>query len=268
MNKTRKLLLLSSSCLVAFICLGNAYGQNESPEQLYSECVGVAGNSLCDFLFKKNDTVNPTNLTGISASNYTNLINSTSGSWNSSSPLNTSALNSTYSIYKDNDLGFSIQYPSDWTIGNPNAQFSSVVGFTAPDGITEVDVRVFPKGDYKSIKEFGDKEFKNSDDQTLLGYYRNSTTMLDGKPAFRAIYLTTYNPSLFENAFGYKSSTSKGTFIGTMVPEKKSIYALAYFASPPNFDNNRAIFEKMVDSFKIHGKGPVIQEDNSSSSVP
>jgi hypothetical protein len=76
------------------------------------------------------------------------------------------------------------------------------------------------------------------------------------------------NPTLFENALGYKSSISKAMFIGTMVPEKKSIYALAYFANPPDFDNNHAIFERMIDSFKIHGKGPVIQEDNSSSSVP
>jgi hypothetical protein len=92
--------------------------------------------------------------------------------------------------------------------------------------------------------------------------------MLDGKPAFRAVYLYTYNPTLFENAFGYKSSISKAMFIGTMVPEKKSVYALVYLANPPDFDNNRAIFEKMIDSFQINGKGPIIQEDNSSSSVP
>jgi hypothetical protein len=92
--------------------------------------------------------------------------------------------------------------------------------------------------------------------------------MLDGKLAFRAVYLYTYNPNLFENALGYKSSISKAIFIGTMVPEKKSIYALVYLADPSVFDNNRDIFEKMIDSFKIHGKGPVIQEDNSSSSVP
>jgi hypothetical protein len=255
MNKT-KLFLLSSSCLALFICLNNGYAQNgNSPEELYAECVRVAGKSFCDFLFRK-DSVNPTNMTAISPSNYTQTTNSTNLS------------NSTYLTYKDNDLGFRIQYPSDWTIENRNAQFSSVIGFIAPDGISEVDVRVFPKGDYKSIKEVGDEEFKNSDVYTLLGYYRNSTTMLDGKPAFRAVYLYTYKPTLFENEFGYKSSISKGTFIGTLVPEKKSIYALAYLADPPDFDNNRPIFEKMIDSFKIYGKGPVIQEDNSSSTVP
>jgi PsbP-like protein len=118
--------------------------------------------------------------------------NSTSAmTWNTSSPPISKPSNSSYLTYNDKDIGFSIQYPSDWTIENRNAQFSSVIGFIAPDGISEVDVRVFPKEDYKSIKEFGDKEFKNSDDYTLLGYYRNSTTMLDGKPAFRAIYLAT-----------------------------------------------------------------------------
>jgi plastocyanin len=401
MNKTRILLLLSSSCLVALISLGSAYGQNENPKELYNECVGVANKSLCDFLFKrdgpnstnnhtdvvrsnyterpltipegaavqgnphfdpntitinKGDKITVTNkdtlphtvtsgmgpndpnsanqfdtsvieaegtaniyttntnlgeypfhctihpyMTGKlvvtagaapivpttttpSQFNYTNRTNSTSAiTLNISnvttptriptinattSPSVSNPLNSSYLTYKDNDLGFSIPYPSDWTIDNRNSQFSSVVGFSSPDGTGHVDVRVFPKEDFKSIKEYGDKEFKNSRDITLLGYYRNSTTMLDGKPAFRAVYLTTYNPSLFENAFGYKSSISKGTLIGTMVPEKKSIYAVAYFADPPKFDTYRPVVEKMIDSFKIYGKGPVIQEDNSSSSNP
>jgi hypothetical protein len=161
-----------------------------------------------------------------------------------------------------------MQYPSDWTIDKTDSQYYTVVAFDSPENDASVKIRILPKGDYKSIKEYGDKNFKESEDQTLLGYYRNSSTLLSGKPAFKAIYLTTYNPSVFENAFGYKSSTSKAMFTATMVPEKKSIYAVAYFTNPTDFDSYTPIVEKMIDSFQIYAKGPIIQEDNSSSSVP
>jgi len=49
---------------------------------------------------------------------------------------------------------------------------------------------------------------------------------------------------------------------------KDSIFAIAYFASGADFDKYRPVVEKMIDSFKISAKGPVIQEDNSSSSEP
>ena len=53
-----------------------------------------------------------------------------------------------------------------------------------------------------------------------------------------------------------------------MVPEAESIYAIAYLADPPVFDKYLPVAEKMIDSFKISAKGPIIQEDNNSSSVP
>jgi len=184
------------------------------------------------------------------------------GAWNSTSSYNVSTA---YLNYNDKDLGFSIPYPSDWTVDSKNSEHNTVVGFNSPDDNASIDVRVFPKGDYKSTKDAGDKMFKNSDDQTLLAYYRNSTTLLSGKPAFRAIYLTTSNPGLFGYVLGSTSTTSKAMMIGTLVPEKKSLYTLAYFANGENFDNYRPVIEKMIDSFKISGKGPIIQEDNSSS---
>jgi len=244
-----KLLILPLSYLVVLISLNSAYGQSESPKALYDECIGVAGKSLCDFLFKKNGT-NTVNVTNIAESNYTDVPDFS---------------NLTYSTYEDKDLGFSIQHPSDWTVDDKQTEHNTVIGFKSPNNDASVDIRIFPKADYKSIKDFGDREFKQDKDITLLYYYRNSSTLLAGKPAFKAIYLTTYNPSMFENAFGYKSSTSKAMMTGTMVPDKKSVYTIAYFAGSSNFDTYRPVIEKMIDSFKISGKGPVIQEDNSSS---
>jgi len=166
--------------------------------------------------------------------------------------------------YSDDDVGFKVSYPSDWTLGN-ETQHNTVASFDSPNGDASVDIRVFPQSTYKSLKDFGNS-FKRGDASsgadTLIAYYRNSTTLLDGKPAFKAIYLTTYNPSIFEGAFGYQSSTSKAMFIATLVPEKKTYFAFAYFADPSSFDNYLPIVEQMAKTFQIGNKSPVIQEEN------
>ena len=158
--------------------------------------------------------------------------------------------------YKDDEIDFNINYPSDWTLGDEDTRYNTIASFDSPDGEASVSIRVFPQSSYKSLKEFGNG-FKNADADsgadTLIAYYRNSTTLLDGKPAFKAIYLTTYNASLFESAFGNKSSTSKAMFIATLVPEKKSYFAIACFAHPADFDSHRPVFEMMADSLRIYG---------------
>ena len=164
-------------------------------------------------------------------------------------------------VYEDKDVGFTINYPSNWTLGDKNTEYNTVASFNSPNDYAHVDIRVFPQSTYNSLKEFGNS-FKKGDDTTLIAYYRNSTTLLDGKPAFKAIYLTTYNPSIFEAPFGYKSSTSKAMFIATLVPEKKSYYALAYFNSPSSFNDYIPLVEEMVKSFHIGTKGPTIQEED------
>jgi hypothetical protein len=176
-------------------------------------------------------------------------------------PVEPEADNATYLPYEDSDLGFTIDYPSDWKIDRENTASYTVASFDSPNETTSVNVRVFPSSDYESIKEYGDKTFKESKDDTLLAYYRNSTTLLSGKLAIKAIYLTTSS-----GLFG--STTSKAMMFATLVPEKNSIYAIVYFSKPQNFNNSRPVVEKMIDSFKISGKGPIIQEDNNSSTSP
>jgi plastocyanin len=181
------------------------------------------------------------------------------------------ALNSTftknvstaYLNYNDKEIGFTIPYPSDWTIhkGNTNYKdYNNVAGFDSPGEEASVYVKVLPSSGYSSIKDYGDKTFKESQEQTLLQYYRNSTTLLGGKPAVKAIYLI---PAVMG-----ESPTLKAMMVATLVPEEKSIYEIAYFSNPQRFNDFRPVIEKMIDSFQMYGKGPVIQEDNSSSSNP
>ena len=170
--------------------------------------------------------------------------------------------NTALSTYSDDDIGFSLSYPSDWTKDTSNAQHYAVITFKSPENNASVDIRILPQGDYKTIKEYGDKTFKQSNDNTLLQYYRNSSTLLGGKLALKAIYLTTYNPNVFEKAMGYQSSTSKAMMVATMVPEKKSIFALVYFSNGSDFNKYLPTVEEMVKSFKIASKAPIIQEED------
>jgi len=164
-------------------------------------------------------------------------------------------------MYEDKDVGFTIRHPSDWTVSEEDAQLGTVASFDAPNG-AYVSIRVSPQGNFKSIKDYGNSFKKSDDEHTLLAYYRNSTTLIDGKPAFKAIYLTTYDPSIYEKSLGYSSTTLKAMIVTTLVPEKKSIFAFIYFADPKDFDINRPVAEDMVKTFQIGNKGPVIQEED------
>ena len=164
--------------------------------------------------------------------------------------------------YEDKDIGFKIQYPSDWELDTSSSEYHTVVSFQPKDVNVEVDVRIIPQGEHKSIKEYGDKEIKESNDTTLLSYYRNSTTTFGGQPAVKAIYLTTYTPNIFESAMGYTSYTSKALTTATLVEPKKSFFALLYFAHPNLFSHYLPTIEHMVKSFQIDQSDPIIQEED------
>ena len=209
---------------------------------LENETTGI-GERLGNLIDGNNNTASITNLSKSIAPNKTN-----------------------YSTYKDKDIGFKINYPSNWEINTENSEYSTVASFKLLDVGIKVDVRIFSQGEYKSIKEYGDKTFKESDDYTLLAYYRNSTTTLGGQPALKAIYLTTYTPSIFESAMGYRSSTSKALMTATLVEPKESIFAIVYFASPNLFSDYLPTIEQMIKSFQIQQSRPIIQEEDFSAS--
>ena len=212
---------------VVFLTLQNA--NSLSPyEELYNNCLSISPRALCDVIFGKNSVSNVSNSTSLS---------------------NFSAL-----TYNDKDLGFTVLYPLGWKIAKVASELNTVVRFVSPHNDANVDVRIFPKGDYNSIDDYVES-FKDTDNEfKLLDYYRNSSTTLSGRPAVGAIYLTSYNVNATENLYGYKPFTSKEIIVATMVPERQSIYGLAYFTDSTNFDNYLPVFEKMVDSFLIHGK--------------
>jgi hypothetical protein len=166
--------------------------------------------------------------------------------------------------YEDKDIGFKIQYHSDWELDTSSTAEYTVASFK-PKGVNiVVDVRILPQGEYKSLKEYGDKEFKetNATDITLLSYYRNSTTTLGGQPAFKTIYLSTYTPSIYESIQGYTSYTSKALLTASLVEPKKSFFIIVYFAPPNIFSNYLPTIEHMIKSFQIDQLVPIIHEED------
>jgi hypothetical protein len=192
-------------------------------EDFYNKCLIVSPGALCDYIFGKS----PLNIS------------------NSSSLSSFSAL-----TYSDKDLGFSMLYPLGWTIGHAPS-FNPVVRFVSPQNNANVEVRIFPKGDYDSIDEYGQTLRDNHNEFKLLNYYRNSSTTLSERPALKAIYLTGNNASI-ENTNPNDPVTSKEMTIATMVPEKDSIYSITYSTKPPRFNNYIPIVERMMDSFRIY----------------
>jgi hypothetical protein len=177
------------------------------------------------------------------------IFDNTSNGSNSRYLTNFSAL-----TYNDKNFEFTIQYPLGWDKDEGNREFNSVVRFVPPQNDADVDIRIFPKGDYNSIDEYGDTFKDSTRDYKMLSYYRNSSTTLSDRPALRATYLTTYNASVTGIAYDNKSSPLKEMTVSTMVPERESIYSISYFAKPNAFDNYLPVVEKMINSFKIYGK--------------
>jgi hypothetical protein len=182
------------------------------------------------------------------------MINSTSNETSSTLP-NLSKIttlgNISFSNYEDKDRIFKMQYPSEWELDNGNSKEHTALSFKAKNLDIHVSVTITPNSEYK-LKKYENKEFKENNNYTLLGYYRNSTTTLGGHPALKAIYLTQYTPNIIENKFGNTSSTLKGLITATFIEPKNSFYAIVYFASPQLFSYYLPIIEQMIKSFQFY----------------
>lgn len=218
------ILILTTITIVSSM---SQFGNSSSAfEELYDNCLSFSPSYLCDFFFGKTSTSNMSNSTFLS---------------------NFSAL-----TYNDKDHGFIIQYPLGWTTDQGDKEFSTVLRFVSAQNDAGADIRIFPKGGYQTIYDYGDTFDEYTNEYKLLNYYRNSSTTLSDRPAIKAIYLTNENASIVGNTYGNKSFTLKEMMVATMVPERESIYAIAYFSNSANFDNYVPVIEKMIYSFKIY----------------
>lgn len=167
-----------------------------------------------------------------------------------------------YLSYQDSDIGFTIDYPSDWEVSDSGLTNYAVVVFAPPgsDWSAQVNVKVYARENGESLKTFGDGR-KNDDNLRLSAYYRNSTTLLGGEPAIRVTGTLISTPNYFESLSGEESTTKKILSMVTLLKEKKSFLEVIYYADKSNYDDYLPYVEHMLQSFQLQKTKPIIQED-------
>jgi hypothetical protein len=180
----------------------------------------------------------------------------------SNSTSTSGANNVGYLSYEDSDIGFKIEYPSEWDVKEADLTNNAIVVFSPPDGSVEVDIKSFARTDSMSLKTFGDNFFKKGDSFRISSYYRNSTTLLGGEPAIRTIATLIYSPNFYESLRGEESTTQKILAMTALLKEKKSFLQVIYYADKSNFMDYLPQVEHMIESFQFQNTKPIIQEDD------
>jgi hypothetical protein len=153
-------------------------------------------------------------------------------------------------IYKNPDLGLTMQYPSNWALQKDNLVRNTIAAFLLKEDrfhnaldfanitLAEVDLRVYPAppGVTSSNLNLGQLDTRG---QALITSYKNSTTRLGGLPAIK---LTSY-------VFG--GFTQKTMQFWTYIPDKHVLMAIVYIAQPPTFPLYVPAVQQMISSMKI-----------------
>jgi hypothetical protein len=161
--------------------------------------------------------------------------------------------------FEDSALGYSISYPNDWSVVEPNVEYG-LSGFTSPDGSASVTVKLVPALD-RTLKDFGD-DFKDSDFMQLSEFYRNSSTTLGGLPGLIVTGIFTYSPNVFQQATGESGYTNRVYQVWGLSEERDGFYGVLFGAdSKLSYDEYLPDAEQMIESFTVGKTGPVIQED-------
>jgi photosystem II reaction center protein PsbP len=163
--------------------------------------------------------------------------------------LSTQALaqvNSSFLTYTNTDLGFTMKYPSDWTIDEKNVS-SFTVRFISPDIYKDgiASVHTFETG--KTIEGVANSLSSNESlDEAhgvkLIEVDKNGY-FLSGHPALRIIY---------SQRFVTEPHDLK--FMGFVAILGGKEYMIMYAAPPESFPNQLQTAQTMIDSFQIISK--------------
>ncbi|MDF0682462.1 MAG: PsbP-related protein [Candidatus Nitrosocosmicus sp.] len=174
--------------------------------------------------------------------------------------LNTTTSNS-FSKYEDQDLGFSLEYPSNWEVGSGSNAYQ-IVSFSSPDNTASAYIYFKPREDDETLKNFGDEFVKENEDFRFNEYYRNSTTLLADHPAIRASGTYFNTITNLEASLGYKSSATKTLQVMTLDENNDGFIGVIFHADDqPSYDKYVPLVEHMIDSFGLSASGPIISEE-------
>lgn len=154
-------------------------------------------------------------------------------------------------LYDNPNLGFTLEYPSNWT-KDESITFVSPMSKTdeAPESIS-ITTEVIPAN--TTLGEYSNSAVRLLEEQfpdfTLLEFV-NST--LSGFPAQQIVY--TYTEGETELKLMQIWAVADGT-----------AYALTYAGIPTEFNDALPVFQNMVDSFEITGLGETNQQQTFRS---
>ena len=152
--------------------------------------------------------------------------------------------------YTDEDLGFKINHPADWTKQTDQSSGNYVALFYPPN---EEGVGASVKFNEVNREDLNDiaSQLKKDDTYRINNFYQNDNTTLGGLPAVKAIGI-----KFFEDG-----TSKKMMVIGTVSKNGQEFYGIEYQAEKSTFEQYRPIVEQMIDSFELLNTKPTIQEN-------
>jgi PsbP-like protein len=149
----------------------------------------------------------------------------------------------TFLTYENADLGFSIDYPSDWqTIAHPSGRG---IGFFSSQYAATVAVDTYPLLSDPLIDEYAWNQIRIKDMSekvpgfVLLG---SQPTVLDGNPAY---YIMALSQTEQEEVFAIFETFTKG--------DDDIMYTVTYFLHPQTSTAAAPIVAEMISSLEIDG---------------
>jgi hypothetical protein len=162
-----------------------------------------------------------------------------------------------FKTYKDDNFGFEIIYPSDWNVTTKNLK-KSLVMFTSAEHKVAVVLGALNRVKDETLKEFGDRYFKNRDNIVISEYYRNPNTTLAGLPAVKMVGSIDMPATLFEGPH-----TNYVMYNNALLENRDLIFETLYASREYSaFNEFRPLAEKMISSIKVIDKPPIIQEQD------
>ena len=172
-------------------------------------------------------------------------------------------VNSTeFQEYNDEDFGLQIQYPSEWKVKTKDLG-GDLVAFSPSDKNITVLVIVIPREKHETLKQFGDRFFKNKDYFRISEYYRNASTTFAGLPAIKTSGTAYFTPTELERQSGKQSYVNEVQYVVSLVENKDAFVGVVYWAlERSDFKDFLPYVEKMINSVKLTTRGPIFQEED------
>jgi PsbP-like protein len=167
--------------------------------------------------------------------------------------------NASFLTYTNPDLGFTIKYPSDWTVNDSNNMVNGhkVASFTSADrvGIVFVQAENATQGEI-AVCNMNDSAKTNTIRTHLTPGERLieldvTRYLLSGHPAIRIIETQSFGGP--GQPISFKPYDAKGMIYSVVLGEK--FYKVAYMVTPPErFPIYLQTAQSMIDSFQIINK--------------